>query len=232
MAIADSEASSKTQAAARAQQARTRFNQSMKLVRRAHLYAGLFMTPWVFLYGVTAMLFNHPLVFPDAEQKHRSIAPADLAGTPLATFPTPQVLASQVVSAINAAGGTDSDSAPRYRLVKPDEAAFAREYLTSVPGGDTDHLVRLDLASGIGSVRTAPSRKEAERGGPAAVRPPACQTRIGADGGGHQVREHAPDPVRAPASAAGCEPDGRPAGKSGGTARRKTRRRASKNRTT
>ncbi|AGA24682.1 hypothetical protein [Singulisphaera acidiphila] len=162
MAIADPEASShsKTQAAARAR-ARTRFNQSMKLVRRAHLYAGLFMTPWVFLYGITAMLFNHPLVFSDIEQKQRSITPADLAGTPLATFPTPQVLASQVVEAINATGG--SDKASRYRLVNPDEASFAREYLTSVPGGETDHLVRLDLASGVGTVRTTPSRKEAER---------------------------------------------------------------------
>ena len=157
------------------------------------------MTPWVFLYGVTAMLFNHPLVFPDATQKHRSIAPANLAGTPLATFPTPQVLASQVVGAINAAGGTDPDSAPRYRLVKPDEAAFAREYLASVPGGDTDHLVRLDLASGIGTVRHRPGPGKRKRSrGPAAVRPPARQTRIGADGGGHQVRVHAPDPVRAP----------------------------------
>ncbi|SIO39700.1 hypothetical protein SAMN05444166_4359 [Singulisphaera sp. GP187] len=174
MAIAESEseASPQTQAGAQTQsqaqvraRARTRFNQSMKWVRRAHLYAGLFMTPWVFLYGVTAMLFNHPLVFSDVDQKQRSIAPADLAGTPLATFPTPQVLASQVVRAINAAGDTDSESnsPPRYRLVKPDEAGFAREYLTSIPGGDTDHLVRLDLASGIGSVRTTPSRKEAER---------------------------------------------------------------------
>ncbi|WP_406698112.1 hypothetical protein V5E97_04555 [Singulisphaera sp. Ch08] len=160
MAIAESEVSSKTQAAARAR-ARTRFNQSMKLVRRAHLYAGLFMTPWVFLYGVTGMLFNHPQVFSDIEQKNRSITPADLAGTPLATFPRPGVLASQVVAAINAAD--ESGKAPRYRVVNPDEASFAREYITSIPGGETDHLVRLDLANGVGTVRTTPSRKDAER---------------------------------------------------------------------
>lgn len=187
MAIADPEASSKTQAAARAR-ARTRFNQSMKLVRRAHLYAGLFMTPWVFLYGITATLFNHPQLLSDVEQTQRSIAPADLAGTPLATFPTPQALASQVVSAINAnmsaVDGTkpDLDStakpAPRYRLLNPDEASFAREYITSVPGGETDHLVRLDLTNKTGTVRTSPSRKEAERGPqpPFARRPVRLET--------------------------------------------------------
>ncbi len=112
MAIADPEASSKAQAAARAR-ARTRFNQSMKLVRRAHLYAGLFMTPWVFLYGITATLFNHPLeLLSDVEQTQRSIALADLAGTPLATFPTPQALASQVVNAINANANTADGANP------------------------------------------------------------------------------------------------------------------------
>ena len=29
------------------------------LVRRLHLYAGLFMLPWVFLYGITGAMFNH-----------------------------------------------------------------------------------------------------------------------------------------------------------------------------
>jgi hypothetical protein len=163
MAIAESEANSAAKARLRAR-ARTRFNQSMKLVRRAHLYAGLFMTPWVFLYGVTAMLFNHPLVFSDIDQKNRSITPADLAGTPLANFPTPRGLAGQVVDAINASGGPDSTT--RYQLVRPGEAAFTREYVTTVPGGSTDHTVRLDLASGLGSVRTAPSRNEAERESP------------------------------------------------------------------
>ncbi len=82
--------------------ARNRYNRAMRLVRRAHLYAGLFMVPWVFLYGGTALLFNHPWAFPD--QELRTIAPADVAGTPLADFPPPRVLAGRVVEAINAAG--------------------------------------------------------------------------------------------------------------------------------
>jgi hypothetical protein len=164
MAIADPEVRSTPSKAQLRARARTRFNQSMKLVRRAHLYAGLLMTPWVFLYGVTALLFNHPQLFPDVEQRNRTITPADLAGTPLATFPKPQALAAQVVDAINDAAGPEATT--RYRLVKPEEAAFAREYTTAIPGGSADHLVRLDLANGSGSIRTTPSRKEPERDAP------------------------------------------------------------------
>ena len=32
----------------------------VKAVRRVHLYFGLFLVPWVMLYGFTALLFNHP----------------------------------------------------------------------------------------------------------------------------------------------------------------------------
>ncbi len=31
-----------------------------RLIRRIHMYAGLVFVPWVFLYGFTAFLFNHP----------------------------------------------------------------------------------------------------------------------------------------------------------------------------
>ena len=32
----------------------------MKLVRRVHMYTGLLMFPWVLLFGLSGMLFNHP----------------------------------------------------------------------------------------------------------------------------------------------------------------------------
>ncbi len=31
----------------------------MKIVRRVHLFAGLFMLPWVLVYGISALAFNH-----------------------------------------------------------------------------------------------------------------------------------------------------------------------------
>ena len=39
----------------------------MRLVRRVHLYSGLFLVPLVLLYGVTAFLFNHPAAFSELE---------------------------------------------------------------------------------------------------------------------------------------------------------------------
>ena len=88
---------------------RVRYNKAMRLVRRAHLYAGLFMTPWVFLYGVTAFLFNHPDVFPD-QARYRFQA-ADLAGTPLENSPPPEAAAADVVAALN---GSRSDGGYRF----------------------------------------------------------------------------------------------------------------------
>ena len=38
-----------------------------KAIRRVHLYLGLILIPWLFLYGVTALLFNHGMWFTDRE---------------------------------------------------------------------------------------------------------------------------------------------------------------------
>ena len=143
--------------------ARTRLNKVMKLVRRSHLYAGLFLVPWVLMYGVTALLFNHPMLFPDGLFKLQPIEPADLAGTPLERLPAPRVLAAQVVEALNKSGSSDSNSSkstPTYRLVRPEEATFAREYSATVPGGDMNHFVRLDLAKREGTIRSLAARKD------------------------------------------------------------------------
>jgi hypothetical protein len=55
------------------------------------MFAGLFMTPWVFLYGMTGFLFNHPEAFPDREV--RTASRAEVVGTALEDFPTAPELA-------------------------------------------------------------------------------------------------------------------------------------------
>ncbi len=131
--------------------ARARYNRIMKIVRRAHLYAGLFMTPWVFLYGVTALLFNHPDAFPDATMT--SFGPAETAGTSLENAPRPEILAQRVVEALSKPGPSSLKSVA-YRLVRPEEARYAREFFASLKGEGQEHLLRLDLAKGEGSVRS------------------------------------------------------------------------------
>lgn len=78
---------------------RPMYRQAMHLIRRGHLYLGLFLFPWALLYGLTAFLFNHPTIFND--QPTTTFGPEALAGTPAAELPSPTVQAEQVVARLN-----------------------------------------------------------------------------------------------------------------------------------
>lgn len=117
-------------------------------VRRMHLYLGLFLLPWALLYGVSGFLFNHPTAFPD--QPTRTFGPDDVRGTPLEGLPRPAELAEEVIHALNEQGGS-------YRLVRPEDAAFARSrVLLNARGDGVEHSVFVELPSGTGYVRTKP----------------------------------------------------------------------------
>src|SRR6476661_6325569 len=73
------------------------WNRTMRVVRRVHLYSGLFLFPWVMLYGFTALLFNHPGVTPDVPVEHLAAASS---GSPLFGLPTARETAEQVVAEI------------------------------------------------------------------------------------------------------------------------------------
>jgi hypothetical protein len=130
---------------------RVQYNAALKLVRRAHLFAGLFMTPWVFLYGVTGFLFNHPEAFPDREV--RTAGRAALRGTALEDFPSTPKLADGVVEALNAAAGT-----PAFRLIDREDASFSRTLFVTATGHGREHSVRLDPETGDVLVRSTSAR--------------------------------------------------------------------------
>jgi hypothetical protein len=147
------DATAEARATARKSRLRTRSNAAMKQVRRAHLYAGLFMTPWVLLYGATAMLFNHPDAFPDRET--RRFGPEQAVGTPLEDFPGAVRLAERIVNAMNVdgPGGGEGGHGP-YRLVRPGEARFNRDLFATAEGErGEEHSIRVDLHSGRGRIR-------------------------------------------------------------------------------
>lgn len=73
----------------------------LMLLRRVHLYIGLFLLPWVFLYGITGAMFNHHDLFPETTIQH--IPAEQLAQSPLADFPSAAELAQQVVQAMRQA---------------------------------------------------------------------------------------------------------------------------------
>jgi hypothetical protein len=130
--------------------ARVRYNAALKLVRRVHLFAGLFMTPWVFLYGITGFLFNHPDAFPDREVRTAGLA--EVVGTALEGFPTAPELADRVVDALNVRA-----ERPGFRLVDRDGATFSRTLFVTATGRGREHLVRFDPDTGESFIRSTTS---------------------------------------------------------------------------
>ena len=141
--------------------AHKRWNHAMLWVRRVHLYSGLFMLPWVLLYGVTGMLFNHPAAFSDGGTI-RTFGETEIAGTPLAGAPTADELAIQVVEAINLAANEGEGP----RLTPPREARFSGPLSYTLDDGESLRRVEFNLETRAGTIR-ADGRGER----PAAAKP-------------------------------------------------------------
>ena len=74
---------------------RKRYNSSMKLTRRLHMYFGLVLAPFVLLYGITAILFNHQSLF--STSSYEEVNPALFADI---GFTNPDALADAVIAEI------------------------------------------------------------------------------------------------------------------------------------
>jgi hypothetical protein len=121
---------------------------ALHLLRRTHLYAGLFMVPWAVLYGVTAFLFNHPTAFSD--QPFVRFGRGALADTPMADPPVPAVVAEQVVAALRA-----RTPGSNYTLVEPEKARYTREFAFAVVRLEGREVnVLLDPTGAGGSIRS------------------------------------------------------------------------------
>lgn len=120
----------------------------MKVVRRVHMFVGLFLTPWVFLYGVTAFLFNHPEAFTDREV--RWAGPEQVAGTGLEGLPTASQLAPRVIEALNAREGKGP-----FRLAEDGRAAYSRRLFVTATDGGREHNVRVDPESAEVFIRSS-----------------------------------------------------------------------------
>jgi hypothetical protein len=144
---------------------RTGYRAFLHLLRRAHLYTGLFLLPWVILYGVTAFLFNHPTAFSD--QPVISFSKADLAGTPMESPPTAVDLANQVIAGLHERNANAS-----YVLIEPHKARFARDFAFATVTADGQEISVLINANGEGGtirVRQVPPKKPAEERAPFAI---------------------------------------------------------------
>lgn len=89
---------------------------AMKMVRRTHMYAGLFLAPWVAMYGFSGLIFNHGNWFaPGGGDAASKPIEWTVDVTALPQWPEPDALARKVVAALNAAE-KDKAGAAEYRL--------------------------------------------------------------------------------------------------------------------
>src|SRR6266850_2912550 len=84
-----------------------------KIMRRTHLYAGLFLAPWVAMYGFSGLIFNHGNWFASGGGGKPIEWTVDVTALP--QWPEPDALARKVVAALNAAGKNKA-GAVEYRL--------------------------------------------------------------------------------------------------------------------
>lgn len=134
----------------------------MHVVRRGHLYFGLFLLPWAVLYGATGFLFNHPTAFSD--QPTASFGASELRDTPMSAPPRPAEIAERVVRALNERATGDH----KYELVEPEKAKYVREFaFATVKADDREVSILFDVVHNSGgTVRSrpaAPSPKEVEK---------------------------------------------------------------------
>lgn len=120
-----------------------------RLARRAHLYCGLAMLPWVLLYAVSGLLFNHPSLASDVPVTRFSV---DALGTDVRTaVPSAEVAAPALVEALRQA-------APGAAVTLAGEPAPAFQRSLGARGklGEDDVSVSLDVEGRGGSLRVTP----------------------------------------------------------------------------
>ena len=122
-------------------------------ILRLHLYTGLALLPWVFLYGITGAMFNHQGLFPEATII--PVSPEQLAESSLSSFPAPEALAREVASKLETANpGT---------TVTPMEgrsAEFNNNVILEVRAGGKKHAVQIDPVSHGARVVVLPENSE------------------------------------------------------------------------
>ena len=117
--------------------------------RRIHLFSGLFMLPWVLLYGFTALLFNHPsyLASSDTQIEYFTLPAAAAKKMPLAD----DLAKAAVESATENLKANDIRQT--IQLAESPKATFTRQISGSVENDERSVSVILNLNNGKGYLR-------------------------------------------------------------------------------
>jgi hypothetical protein len=128
-----------------------RAGRATKLLRRAHMYAGLIMLPWILFFGVSGLLFNHPNL--GEEVRGRRVDAAQLRQLGFAPWHA-QRAAERVVQALNAAPRA---GARPFVLDESYESQFSGFGVLSAkaPAGHFMLLLDVERARGVLAERSA-----------------------------------------------------------------------------
>lgn len=114
----------------------------LRALRRAHLYAGIVLMPWLMFFGCSGLLFNHPNV---GEQVSSRGLPAARLKTLTGFEPwPPQQLAERVAAGLN-----DHDSSRHYRVDTGFPSRYSGAVVMKAPANDGLHLLLLDPERGM-----------------------------------------------------------------------------------
>lgn len=125
----------------------TRRQLALRLLRRVHLYLGLLLWPFLLLFGLTGLSFNHPTVGRGLDVKNLSRAEVAAASS-FEPWDAEQV-ASEVVAGLNAAGA-------KYRLSRQSAARFAGFPLFAAPTEHGKQVLIISLSDGSATITERP----------------------------------------------------------------------------
>ena len=120
---------------------------ALKFVRRLHLYAGLLLLPWVLLFGVSGLFFNHPNWASSRDIVHYANAEAVQATTGFVALDAEE-LARQIVAQLNDGSGGS------FAIVEEATARLTGRFSVQFPGPGAQHTVRISLADGSARIET------------------------------------------------------------------------------
>jgi len=124
----------------------TRRQRALRLLRRVHLYLGLLLWPFLLLFGMTGLSFNHPTV--GRGLRVQSVSAAEVAAVSSFRPWDAQQVAAEVVAALNAAGA-------EYRLSK-EPARFAGFPLFAAPAQRGQQVLIVNLSNGSATITERP----------------------------------------------------------------------------
>jgi hypothetical protein len=127
-------------------------------IRRIHLFSGLFMLPWVLLYGFTALLFNHPTYMTDSKTEIENFS---LPVEQSELLPAANMFAALAVDSAQATLQKD-EGLQVVELASPTNAVFTRQISGSVENDEQSVSVILNLNNGKGYLRKRAKERKLE----------------------------------------------------------------------